>query len=1016
MSELEQKKRRKLNVYYDREKYKFFEYYTKQELEIMYKNNKKQKLGDMIYIEKDNILYACPNPRNINFIFPSCDVGKSIFISDAAQISKIKVLYPDTKLYMKLEGQDSFIEMKDLKNRNYLEIKIENVYDKNTSEYIEVNESILPSELTLKNLSLISSDYLYIPESGEDIKFYLTKEREAFFKYFKNEIENNKFVPICGPESIGKTSTILGFFSLNRDLYNYFYTNLKTLDRYKGDTIKIKELIIKELYHCIPIEDINKKLEDIKKLVTEESNNPIKLISGLINKLELMSIYLIIDQYKITFDKDYNELKIIQRIANEKYIRIILISSMNEEDVKDSIVTTLSNTKKPGIFTLDYIYVNSLVKCNGEGLGKECKLLLKNYGNIYYYYFNILEEKKAFFGNDEEFEDYFDNKMVEYFEDRLKTYHNDIKDEILINNLLFLLLESDDYIPIQNFLENEKLIPFRFFNFYYNDKNFFKIKDIKSKDNIKIKFQCEKYIKFTLLLYQKLLDKIDDKKIIEKHYNLEQLFFIMLWATRKNPVIKGVNIVKIEKIKSLFKIGDNLDTKDMKINDAILFELTDENAMAFDTGILKKEKDGTFALYLFQVTKKKNSNERLTYLMLNDYFNFFKVHFLEKLNINITKNYFSYVFDKSERDKATEDYLLKYDINFILLDKINLLNSINLKPYITKLQVINNFLYKDDNNFYVFIDKDKNGKSDTCYDYLLKKRKIFQNISSIENIDNQTDSKNLITFNYETERHKTKKKSEKSQINIKLGDNIGKQRNIKKSKDEKSEEKEMSIDEDDNEQKQKENQNTKKELKKKKDKTIKIINPIKAPDIKEMAKKIKEAEDYYNKVKEAYNKWNNYQTKFEITNTQKEKIISDYFIEVNDNIAGISYEIKNQLNYIQKFITYTNQINSLKNFLKLINKGDYDFIISCIEINRSSIYALCPEYNSFIINVTEKNELFYLDYIKRKRINLENLVESDFSVSGTFYAVSFVRRSIINKELKDYINLIDNMNFNINFK
>ena len=91
-----------------------------------------------------------------------------------------------------------------------------------------------------------------------------------------------------------------------------------------------------------------------------------------------MSIYLIIDQYKITFDKDYNELKIIQRIANEKYIRIILISSMNEEDVKDSIVTTLSNTKKPGIFTLDYIYVNSLVKCNGEGLGKECKLLLKN--------------------------------------------------------------------------------------------------------------------------------------------------------------------------------------------------------------------------------------------------------------------------------------------------------------------------------------------------------------------------------------------------------------------------------------------------------------------------------------------------------------------------------------------------------------------------------------------------------------------------------------------------------------
>ena len=79
----------------------------------------------------------------------------------------------------------------------------------------------------------------------------------------------------------------------------------------------------------------------------------------------------------------------------------------------------------------------------------------------------------------------------------------------------------------------------------------------------------------------------------------------MLWATRKNPVIKEVNIIKIIKIQSLFKVEDSLVIEKMDTNDAILFLLTDEKTMAFDTGILKKEKDGTFVLYLFQVTKKK---------------------------------------------------------------------------------------------------------------------------------------------------------------------------------------------------------------------------------------------------------------------------------------------------------------------------------------------------------------------------------------------------------------------------
>ena len=246
---------------------------------------------------------------------------------------------------------------------------------------------------------------------------------------------------------------------------------------------------------------------------------------------------------------------------------------------------------------------------------------------------------------------------------------------------------------------------------------------------------------------------------------------------------------------------------------------------------------------------------------------------------------------------------------------------------------------------------------------MLKKRKIVQNISLINNINNQTDITNLITFN-EDEKDKSKKMPGKSQINIKEGDNINKKGSKKKTESSKSKEKEINIMEDKNEISQKESKKI--ELKQKKDKTIKIINPIENPNIKQIAEKVKEAEDYYKQVKESYNNWNEYQTKFEMTNVQKEKIISDYFIEINNNIPGISYKINNQLDYMKKFIKYDYQIKSLQNFFKLTKKGLYDFIISCVEINRSSIFAICPEYNSFIINGNDNNKFSILITSKEK--------------------------------------------------
>ena len=200
MSKLVEEQKKKLRVYFDKSSYKFYEVDTKEELETIYNKSEKIEIENATYIKKEEIYYICHNARYITFIFPS-GLKQSIFISDAAQISKIRELYPDTKFFMKLEGKDSFVEMKDLVNRKYLEIKIEGIFQ-NDNEYKEANNIIIESKLTLKNLSIVSKDYLYIPESLEDIKFDLTNERKEFFQYLKNEINNNNFIPICGPESI----------------------------------------------------------------------------------------------------------------------------------------------------------------------------------------------------------------------------------------------------------------------------------------------------------------------------------------------------------------------------------------------------------------------------------------------------------------------------------------------------------------------------------------------------------------------------------------------------------------------------------------------------------------------------------------------------------------------------------------------------------------------------------------------------------------------------------------------
>ena len=57
--------------------------------------------------------------------------------------------------------------------------------------------------------------------------FNLTKERKEFFELLDNKLKsNNIFLPICGPEGIGKTSSILAYCRI-KIITNYLYFNAR---------------------------------------------------------------------------------------------------------------------------------------------------------------------------------------------------------------------------------------------------------------------------------------------------------------------------------------------------------------------------------------------------------------------------------------------------------------------------------------------------------------------------------------------------------------------------------------------------------------------------------------------------------------------------------------------------------------------------------------------------------------------------------------------------------------------
>ena len=364
-----------------------------------------------------------------------------------------------TKLIIINDGEENKATISNL----YYEIKklYTNEYElgKSTYEFITVN----------------FNEYFHISVNLKSKFFYFnTEERGIIFEEIHKFLEKDnkeKLLGFCGPYGIGKSITSL---FIQKDLYfsnkkKSVYINLKY---YYNSEIKDEEkekAFIKECYFLV---DNSEEFYEIFQLISFKKKNIWIMIEDLVDylfKKNRKEFFLIIDQYKQKFDEEKN----LKNLT--KTIKIIILSSINDKDVKYNLIAKLEKEVNQQNFVINfkyddiikYNYILNLFKVNENNLdiffkdekGDEITLaknILNNifnnipkYINLYlYYYKNIVELYNK------EYVKIFIN--IDYF------LHANIDDDF------FKVIDNKEKLNKKNFITKAKNIPLKYINYVQN--------------------------------------------------------------------------------------------------------------------------------------------------------------------------------------------------------------------------------------------------------------------------------------------------------------------------------------------------------------------------------------------------------------------------------------------------------------------------------------------------------------------------------------------------------------------
>ena len=330
--------------------------------------------------------------------FIDLDAPIKIFSSDhfKAVLEKklTEKIYHYPYFYSEISKEIIYINMNEINNLsihcyNYIEIKNKNIKElKEKIKIIFTNLKSIYQEKENENLSDITYNYIspnfknYYPKLRIKLsdKFIIItgRTRIGFELKMKNFLlaKNDFIFPICGPHGTGKSITALYFHKLFylRNIRG-LYLNLKY---YSQNNLSLENIIDALLYECYFICDNEEELTNLfKKFILKKNfSELIDIISEHIKlknkeqKENINKIYIILAQYQ----KKYDIYNIFNTFSN---IKIILLSSINDFDVKNNIILSYEEDIKKDfnnenkiedqsqlINVIKYNYIDSFIDSN----------------------------------------------------------------------------------------------------------------------------------------------------------------------------------------------------------------------------------------------------------------------------------------------------------------------------------------------------------------------------------------------------------------------------------------------------------------------------------------------------------------------------------------------------------------------------------------------------------------------------------------------------------------------------
>ena len=665
----------KTEFFFDEKENKFYLPDKSKTYESFYQEKKdnKEELKKVITYKENYKLYLSENSKLMKFI--SKEKQNDIFISNAGQLAFLIGHYGFKKYILLKNGVQT---NKTLYSLDFDTIKEVDNY-LNEEEYKKVNRPLNNySNIPLKSLSILYNKYQKYYISTNDNEFILTNERKTFFDKLKDLLRETNFVSICGPKSIGKTTSLLYFQQVY--ITNSLYINLsycKKLYEYKNKE-ELYLVICRELFNCLTFEEVNEVYQFLEKNKFNSLMDLLyKLIIYISDTFEDNFYFFIIDQYKEKIDKNNDIIEKIENLlAYNKNLSFIICNSLNEKDYRKAL--KLYN-KNPTSFFLNYLFVNKLVTVTEKdminlNLNKEEKELLAQCGNLFQYLYKIQLNKNI------KNITAIKKDIIEEIKEEINKYYEVYDSDEIIDNIRNIHSIINKKIPYNKLFDILKIFPLKYFIISIDSKDIFLITDIKKDSKISLIFN-----------FPIIMESLNDILYLNKRLQLDNQtdncikfkkdFNEFLWVSRFNYQYEECFIKEKIEINSIVNIKENNQNiylinyaiENIKVNnDSILITTKEENendqCFDFDTALLKlvNKIENKYKLYLFEETIKTESKDRLCLILLNTLKYYLTMFFKINLNINIEEVYFSYVFNGESRDNTSINYCKANNINYIL--------------------------------------------------------------------------------------------------------------------------------------------------------------------------------------------------------------------------------------------------------------------------------------------------------------------------------------------------------------